>query len=500
MRGENVPYYIEKGIDTLVNTVKLTLGPRGHTVLLFDGAGKAFATKDGITVASSISSPKYPAEEAAIQILREASSKTAKLAGDGTTTSLILAQAFYKEGKEALNTMSLPELKLVFNTCVDECKRLLKTKEFTRTIPFDNEHLKYVASTSANNDGEIGELIANAFIQVGKGGSVSFDMEDVARTYTEVFEGSRYKLPIATREFYNSNTSLEAKYKDAYVLLFNNTVKDIQNVAPAVIKAAKDNKPIVIFADDFSELALSQMYGNIVQNTVQILPVRVTGYIGYKKDIFADLSALTGGQVVDKVLTDSMLGKCDKISSSLNQTVISVDNLPESFDKRVKQLEQIIKKEKDPVMKGQYQGRLDQLKGKIAIIHVGGLTDVEQKERYDRVEDAVCAVNAAIEEGISTGGASTFVRLAEEIKGINKAFYRALLTPFKQLCTNSEAYPKITKITGETGYNFLTEKFENMYSSGIIDPTKVIRLCIEHAVSVALLLLSTEAIVYDEEN
>ena len=497
-RGETVSYRIESGIDRLVDTVKLTLGPRGHTVILFDGAGKAFPTKDGITVASSIRS-NDPTEEAAIQILREASSKTAKLAGDGTTTSLILAQALYKEGKEALASRSLPELKTMFNTCVDECKRLLKTKSFTRTIPFDRQHLSYVATTSANNDSVIGDMVADAFMQVGEGGVVNFDTEDVARTYIEVFEGSRYKLPIAAKEFFNSKTSLEAKYKDAYVLLFNNSIKDINNVAPALIKAAKDNKAIVIFADDFSELALSQMYTNVVQNTVQILPVRVTGYIGYKKDVYADLGILTGAKVVEKVLNDSMLGNCTKVTSSLNQTTLSVDEPTKEFEDRIKQLEEIIKAEKDQVMKGQYKERLNQLKGKIAVIHVGGLTDAEQKERYDRVEDAVCAVNAALEEGISTGGASTFIRLAEEIKDIDRPFYRALLTPFKQLSLNSSFYPKSMKITEDMGFNFLTGKYENLYDSGVIDPTKVIRLCIEHATSVALLLLSTEAVVYDED-
>lgn len=490
---------IKAGIDTLVNTVKLTLGPKGHNVLLFDGAGKAFPTKDGITVASHIKS-KDAAQEAAIQILREASSKTAELAGDGTTTTLVLAQALYNAGSEALKHKNLPALKAELNLAVKECRDLLKSSKFTRAIPFDKEHLAYVATTSANNDEEIGNLIADAFIQVGKEGTVTFDTEDVLRTYTEVYEGSRYKIPIVGREFINSKKSLEAKYDESYVLIFNNTAKDISNIAPAVRKAAKDNKPIVIFADDFSELCLSQLYANVVQNLVQVVPIRVVGYGGYKKDVYEDISVLTGAKVVDRVPNDEMLGKCDKISSSFSQTVITVNNPSPAFAERLSQIKETIKNEKDPVMKKQFKERLTQLQGRIATIHVGGATDAEQKERYDRVEDAVCAVNAALEEGISAGGGSTFVLLANEISELSKVLKSALLAPYTQLCINSSVTPKLVKITEDCGYNFLTDRFENLYNGGVIDPTKVIRLCIEHAVSVVMLLLSTEAIVYDEDD
>ena len=491
---------IETGVNTLANVVKVTLGPKGKNVMLYDGAGKAYLTKDGISVASAVSH-EDPAVEGAIQILREASAKTADDAGDGTTTTLVLAQALYNEGLHALqSSKNLPTLRRELLDAADECTRMLKGKDFTREIPFDKTHLAYVARTSANNDEEIGELVAQAFIDAGKEGTVYFDTEDVIRTYTEVFEGSRFNFGLCSKEFYSDRTTQESNFEGANVLIFNNLIRDIKNIYSALKKTVESHRPLVIFANDFSELAMSQLYTNFVQGNLQVVPVKVTGYTGYRNDIYGDLSALTGAQVYDKMSEgiDPHLGYCDKITSTLTQTVVTVNEDLETLKIRINELRGAVSKEKDQLIKQQLDTRLTQLKGKIAVIHVGGVTEVEQKERYDRVEDAVCAVKASLEEGISVGGGATFIKLSKEIGVLSGIMKRALLEPYRQLCINSDVLAKIDSINGDIGYNFLTDKFENLYDAGVVDPTKVIRLCIENAVSVVLMLLSTEAVVYSE--
>lgn len=494
---------LQEGVNLIANIVKQTLGPKGKNVILFNGDDEAFMTKDGISVAKKVRSTNS-AVEAGIQIMREASAKTADQAGDGSTTSLILAQALFNKGIEMLNAgHNIVEIKEAFAKGVELIKSNISN--FSRQVTFDYNTLKYVATTSANNDESVGNIIADAFMSVGPEGTVLFDMEDAPSTYIDVTESSQFKLGIAAREFFNKETKQEADYDNPLVLIINNDIKALSEIRPALKKAVEEKRPIAVFATDFSQAALNQFYMNFIQGNLKIVPIRIVGYAGNRRDIMQDISSLTGADVYDICPQgiEPRLGECDHITSSLTHTLLVSNNPSENYLIRINTLKEMIKNEKDGAIKKFMVDRLSQLRGKIAIVHVGGRTQVEAKERYDRVEDAICAVKASLEEGISEGGGMTYLRLSN-ISEMPDIIKQALKEPFNQLCVNADSDYEtiigqiISQGYDESGYNFLSEKAENLYEAGIIDPTKVIRLAIENATSVAMMLLTTSSIIDNE--
>lgn len=492
-RNNNAREYLAQGVNLIADIVKETLGPDGKNVVLFEN-DKAFMTKDGISIAQRVYSNNH-AIEAGIQLAREASAKTAKQAGDGSTTSLILTQAFFNKGIKMLdNGVNLNSVKAELDSVVTIARNTLD--KIKKEASFDESTIHKVATVSANNDEEIGKLVTEAFINSGEDGTITFEMDDVATSYVETIEGSRYALAIAAKEFYNNEGRQEACYDNPIILLLGTEIKNINIIKPALQHAINNHKALVIFATDFSPLALTQMYRNYAAGVVNIVPIKVQGYSGNRTDILHDLSALTGGDVYDIVPTQSVprYGTCDKIVSTLSGTTILKRETSENYEIRINNLKEMISLEKDDTIRGIMERRLTQLKGKISIIHVGGKTEAETKERYDRVEDAVCAVKSALAEGICVGGGYTYYKIGENLE--DNAFESCLYEPFNQLKKNCAV--EFLRPESHMYYNFLTNTFESVSDPNVIDPVKVVRLSIENAVAAAKMLLTTESIIYVE--
>ena len=491
LQGDDLRYKIKLGVDSIADVVKVTLGPKGRNVII-NGGDVPYLTKDGISVAKNVISSDA-IKNSAISIVREASEKTASLAGDGTTTSLVLAQSMLQEGYKLLEFgKTIPEIRQYFNSGMEEFHSLLK--EYIKPTKFDKSTLTFIAKTSANNDEEIGELVAEAYIKSGINGTVKAEQEQSSNTYIELKEGAHFKLGVISKDFYNPDKAVEAAYENALVLLFNNSVKTINDVKYAVQAAATAHRPLIIFADSFTPLAVSQLFANHYRGICEIIPIPVVGYSGHKRDLFGDLQSLVEGKVYESLpATGLNLGKCDKVSSNLIETVIMVNSPSAEYEAKIKQLEDLIDSEHVDSLKELYRHRLTDLKGNIATIFVGGTTSVEAKERYDRVDDAICAVKAALEEGVVDGGGATLLRISR--KTLNPIFSKTLSAPFHQLESNS-GISKIERfVTEETGYDFLNDEQCVLFDRGIIDSAKVVRLSVENAASVSLALLTTEGFV-----
>lgn len=536
-KNEDANNAIKEGIELLCDSVKVTLGPKGKNVILFNG-NRAFLTKDGVSVAKKVSSNR-PTVDAAIQILREAALKTAESAGDGTTTSIILAKAFYTTGCELLkNGNDLNSLREAFAILTSSTNELLKTPEYFESISPDKiDQLKYIATTSANNDSTIGEIVADAFAYAGNEGQVSFEICPINKTYISKEQGMYIQDGFCSQDFVTDRRRNVAEYNDAYVLIIDDTVRTFAEVVACVRLVAKLNRPLVIFATEFGDDALRGFVRNNFQGTTQILPIKVTGYSGNRKDIMKDIQAVTAAPIYsqsknisvagyqvqmesEETVANRLLGKVVKIISSVTDTTIIRNEAltEESLKARADDIRGLIEitKVKDPGMSQYHQRRLARLLGKVAVIHVGGSTEVEAKERFDRVDDAVCATRASLEEGISSGGGVTYLKLSNAIsrehRKDNVPIYelaQCLEAPFNQLCENAGVSKDfviknivVTKDESgrydDFGCNFKTSEFIKMKETGIVDPTKVIRVAIENAASVAMMLLTTETIVTND--
>lgn len=506
---------LEQGVNTLASAVKVTLGPKGKNVILFND-GKAFLTKDGVSVAKKVSSDNA-FRKAGIQILREAALKTAEEAGDGTTTSTILAQKMFLLGLTELSRGHPSSiLKAGMLSCVEEVVKLLK--EQTELIDVTHkDRLKYIATTSANNDSVIGDLVADAFTFAGKDGLVTFELSPSGNTYIDTLDGIQLDNGIYSKEFITNSKKFETAYDDARVLLFNSSINSFNEVVGILkqVAGAPIVVPIVIFANDFGENAIRGFLRNNYQGTTKILPIKLTGFSGNRLETLKDLAAITGGTILNStsaVCTLDKLGKVKKIISSVTKTtIIRAEDVNESYEERKKDLEGQIDYAKSisPESEELAKKKLARFLGKVATIYVGGSTEVEAKERYDRVEDAVCATRAALEEGISSGGGSTFINIQRTLRenfgykpGVSEGFevvLDSLSAPFEQLCANSGIKPEeILEGIGKTvGFNFENGEFAELKTIGVIDPTKVLRVALENAASVASMLLTTECIVED---
>jgi chaperonin GroEL len=508
-RGSIARQCITFGVDLLANTVKVTLGPKGRNVVLFNNEGKAYLTKDGISVARHIHS-NDPFEDAGIQIVREAAAKTAKVAGDGTTTSTILAQTLMHKGLECLKTMSPIELKSGMNSALE--KVVNKIKEYSKPVSFDFDTLKYIATTSANNEEAIGELVAKGFVEAGENGIVLFEEFQGERTYINSIGGAKFDIGFLSTDFITDAKKQEVNYKEAKVALFNYSVNSFDVIKPILQDAVSNEYPIVLIAHDFSDVVIRKMLINQMKNDkVRILPMRVAGYTGHRKEVLEDIAAVVESKVYypGENINISELGLCSQVISNVsNTTIVRSDSCStDKLDDRIDIIKGQIENETEPYLIEHLNKRLARLVGKISTIYVGGTTDVERKERYDRVEDAVCATQAALEEGICKGGGFTYLKIyrdimKEDCSPSESIVYEALEAPFRQLCNNSglDFATVLNDIppTWDKGYNFFTDKYEDLYECGIIDPAKVTRVAIENAVSVASMLLTTEAIVSNE--
>jgi len=508
------------GIDKLANAVTSTLGPNGRNVVISKPGEYPASTKDGVTVAKTISL-EDPIEELGVQLVKQAAIKTAEGAGDGTTTSTLLAQEMVKAGLTHLNNgVNAVSIKRDIDAAVKEV-----VNELRRNISQDissEEQLEQVATISANNDSEIGALIATAMKKVGREGVVHIEESKSGETYLETVEGMQFDRGYKSHYFVTDNNSMSCILENPMILIADKRLTQVKDLLPILEGVSAQNRPLFIIAEDLEGEALATLIVNKMRGIIKVCAVKAPDFGDRRKLILDDIAILTGGQVfstekgmkLDKFNWD-WFGEARVITVTKDETTI-VDGRGESsrIEARIEELQQQIEKAKTPFEQEKLQERLAKFVGGVAIIHVGGNTETEVKEKKDRVDDALQATKAAIEEGIVPGGGAALIYAREAITNRDsvggKIVYKACSSPFIKILTNAgyeemEAFGLINQFKQNAewiGYNLLSEKFVNMKEAGIIDPTKVTRTAIENAASVAGTILLTECTIVDkpEEN
>ena len=504
-----------RGVDILANAVKVTLGPKGRNVVIEKSFGAPRITKDGVTVAKEIElEDKF--ENMGAQMLREVASKTNDIAGDGTTTATVLAQAIVREGAKAVAAgMNPMDLKRGIDLAVDEVvKDLVKKAKKIKT----SEEVAQVGTISANGEKEIGEMIAHAMQKVGNEGVITVEEAKTAETELEVVEGMQFDRGYLSPYFVTNPEKMVADLEDPYILLHEKKLSNLQAMLPVLEAVVQSGKPLLIIAEDVEGEALATLVVNKLRGGLKIAAVKAPGFGDRRKAMLEDIAILTGGQVISEDLgiklenvNLSMLGKAKRVSiSKENTTIVDGAGKKKEIEGRVGQIKGQIEETTSDYDREKLQERLAKLAGGVAVIRVGGSTEVEVKERKDRVDDALNATRAAVEEGIVPGGGTALARSSINItvKGVNddqeagiNIVRRALQAPLRQIAQNAGAEASI--VAGKVlenklasyGYNAQTGEYGDMITMGIVDPVKVVRTALQDAASVAGLLVTTEAMV-----
>jgi len=519
--SNNARNKLASGVDQLANAVTATLGPSGRNVIIEKDMGNPVSTKDGVTVAKSIEL-KDKVENLGAQIVKQAAIKTADYAGDGTTTSMLLAQSILHEG---INHMSAGSNAVDIKRGID--KATSKITEFlsdTSKDITDEVQLEQIATISANNDKEVGKLISTAMDKVGRDGVVTIEESKTGETYLETVEGMQFDRGYKSPYFVTDNNSMTSVLKDPFILIVDKRLNQVKELLPILEAVSQQNKSLLIIAEDIDGEALSTMVVNKMRGILACAAVKAPDFGDRRKAIMEDIAELTGGQVVSsekgmrlEKFDTEWLGKANKATiSKESTTIIDAQGSEESINQRIALLKDLIEESQSPFEKENLQSRLAKFIGGVAIVNVGGHTEIEMKEKKDRVEDALHATKAALEEGVLPGGGialcNAAMKLTFEIEDVENEDERkgydiiinACEQPFFKILSNA-GYNKndITDIevkikeTGDEwdGYNPRADKYVNMFTEGIIDPTKVTRLALENAASVAGTLLITEAVV-----
>jgi len=510
------------GVDKLANAVTATLGPSGRNVILEQEMGNPISTKDGVTVAKSIEL-KDKVENLGAQIVKQASIKTGEQAGDGTTTSTLLAQSILDEGINSLDAGSnAVDIKRGIDKAVKEVVEFLQ-KDYSKEIT-DEEQLKQVATISANNDTEVGELISTAMDKVGRDGVVTIEESKTGETYLETVEGMQFDRGYKSPYFVTDNTTMTAVLRDPLILITDKRLTQVKELLPILEGASQQSKSLLVIAEDIDGEALSTLVVNKMRGILNVVAVKAPEFGERRKAVLEDIAIMTGGQVVstekgmrlDK-FDATWLGKANKVTVGKDTTtLIDAKGTEEKISARIEEIKHQIDDTVSPYEKETLQDRLAKFIGGVAIVHVGGHTEVEMKEKKDRVDDALHATKAALEEGILPGGGIALLNAAtmlqtrldsidstDERKGY-QIVLNSCVAPFKKILQNAgftaESINSIDKELRNSkdnwlGYNPRENKKVNMFSAGIIDPTKVARLALENAASVAGTMLITEAVV-----
>jgi len=511
---------IAHGLDALANTVKVTLGPRGRTVLLERSWGAPTATKDGVTVAKEIELDE-PYQNMGAQMVREVASKTSDVAGDGTTTATVLAESIFREGLKNVTAGSSPMyIKRGIDKAVDVVVAELQKQ--SRKVSDNWKEIEQVATISANGDSSIGKIIAESMEKVGKDGTITVEEAKSIETTKEVVEGMQFDKGYISPYFVTEKESMEAVLEDAYILLYEKKLSGMKDLLPVLEKIAQRAKPMVIVAEDVEGEALATLVVNKLRGTLNVCAVKAPGFGDRRKAMMEDIAILTGGKVISEDLGIKLenvrledLGRAKRITvDKENTTIVEGGGKSADIKGRIDQIRREIEETTSDYDREKLQERLAKLAGGVAVINVGAATETEMKEKKARVEDALHATRAAVEEGIVPGGGVAYLRsipalnrLINELEGDEKVgvniVRRALEQPLRTLCENaglegSVIVEQVKQYKGEekfTGYDVDQEKFVDMFKAGIIDPTKVSRTALQNAASVASLLLTTEALI-----
>ena len=514
---------LKKGVDELANAVKVTLGPKGRNVILDKKFGAPVVTKDGVTVAKEIELEDKYANIGA-QLVKEVASKTNDDAGDGTTTATVLAQSIVNVGLKNVTAGANPmDLKRGIDKAVTKVVEYLKT--MSKSVGDDNTKIEQVASISANNDHEIGKLISEAMAKVKKEGVITVEEAKGTETTVEVVEGMQFDRGYISAYFVTDADKMEAVLENPYILLYDKKISGMKDLLPILEASAQTGKPLLIIAEDVDGEALATLVVNKLRGSLRIAAVKAPGFGDRRKEMLEDIAILTGGTVIseEKGLNLEgakleMLGTAEKVTIDKENTII-VNGAGDkaNIDARVKQIKAQIETTTSDYDKEKLQERLAKLAGGVAVLYVGAASEVELKEKKARVEDALSATRAAVEEGIIPGGGVAYIRAIsklETFKGDNEdqntgiaIVKRALEEPLRQIVENaglegSVVVQKIREGKDDFGYNANTDTYENLLKAGVIDPTKVARIALENAASIAGMFLTTECVIAEipEEN
>ena len=507
---------LKKGMDQLANAVKVTLGPKGRNVILDKKFGAPGVTKDGVSVAKEIELEDH-FENIGAQLVKEVASKTADDAGDGTTTATVLAQAIVSVGLKNVTAGANPmDLRRGIDKAVASIKESLKAQ--SQEVGEDNEKIQQVAAISANNDDEIGDLIAQAMEKVKKDGVITVEEAKGTDTTVEVVEGMQFDRGYISPYFVTDTDKMEAVLENPYILLHDKKISTMKDLLPVLEPVAQAGRPLLIIAEDVDGEALATLVVNKLRGSLKIAAVKAPGFGDRRKEMLEDLAILTGGVVIseEKGLTlegaqMDMLGTAEKVTiDKENTTVVNGAGDKANIDARVNQIKTQIDNTTSDYDKEKLQERLAKLAGGVAVLYVGAASEVEMKEKKDRVEDALSATRAAVEEGIIPGGGVAYIRAIDaldKLKGKNddqntgiQIVRRALEEPLRQIVENagldgSVVVQKIKEGKDDFGYNANHNKYENLLKAGVIDPTKVARIALENAASIASMFITTECVV-----
>lgn len=510
---------LKKGVDALANAVKVTLGPKGRNVVIGKKFGAPQVTKDGVTVAKEIEL-KDPVENMGAQMVKEVASKTADIAGDGTTTATVLAQAIVSGGMKNVAAGANPmDLKRGIDKAVASIVSNLKT--LSKEVGSDNDKIKQIATISANNDETIGALIAKAMKVVGNDGVITVEEAKGTETDMKTVEGMQFDRGYLSPYFVTNAEKMITEMENPLILIYDKKISNMKELLPILEPAVQSGRALLIIAEDLDGEALATLVVNRIRGSLKIAAVKAPGFGDRRKAMLEDLAILTGGQVISEErgmtlegTTLEMLGTCEKIEIDKdNTTIINGAGQKEDIKSRVTQIKAQIESTTSDYDKEKLQERLAKLAGGVAVLYVGAPTEVEMKEKKDRVDDALAATRAAVEEGIVPGGGVALIRAAlglTDLKGLNEdedtgiqIVLRAIEEPLRQIIANAGGegaviVQKVKEGKDDFGYNARTEKYENLYKAGVVDPTKVTRIAIENASSIAAMLLTTECVVVDE--
>ena len=505
---------LKAGVDKLANAVKVTLGPKGRNVVIEKKFGAPTVTKDGVTVAKEIELENR-LEDVGAQMVKEVASKTSDVAGDGTTTATVLAQALVAEGLKNVTAGANPmSIKRGIDAAAVAVVEALKAQ--SKVLP-DSDQISNVGKISANNDQEIGEKIAEAMEKVGKDGVITVEESKTAETFLETVEGMQFDRGYLSPYFVTNSDNMEAELEDAYLLIYDKKISNMKDLLPLLEKVVQTGKPVMIIAEDVEGEALATLVVNKLRGTFKVLAVKAPGFGDRRKAMLEDIAVLTGGTVISEdagykleSATLDYLGSCKRVVSDKdNSTIVDGNGEADAIKARINEIKVQIEKTSSDYDREKLQERLAKLSGGVAVINVGAPTEVEMKEKKARVEDALHATRAAVEEGIVPGGGVALLRAVpaldkvkvdeEEAVGVD-IVRRALEAPLRQICANAGVEPSIIAQAvregkGDFGYDARTGEYVSMFKAGIIDPTKVTRVAVQNATSIAGMVLTTEAAI-----